>query len=151
MPCVHMGDFSVRTLPRTICGKLGLCAPESAGWKPVTCGRCRKSNRSEFRLCQRGHDLRKTRDASNRCRECIRAWHRENRWRYMDRQAEVQAATYRRDPAAILTRNRRWKDANKKRSADRARLLWLRKKPNPSDGEIEQMMEIAAKYGRNRG
>lgn len=102
------------------------------------------------RLCQRGHDLRVTRDKANRCRECIRKWHRENRWRYMDKQKQRMHELYIRDRDRILARNKAWKDANRRRLTAVARLRKLQMKESPSDGEIRQMIEIAQKYPRRQ-
>ncbi len=101
-----------------------------------------------MKLCQRGHPQTPENVRKTRCAVCIRYRARLMAPRYAGYMRNWRAREYRENKETFLTRNRKWREANKKRISDTGRLYFLRKKKDPSEGEVFQMMEIAKKYQR---
>ena len=129
-------------------GFCGKGKPSDVPWSMVTCGRCKKSDPNRRRVCQRGHNGPWTK--RNNCRECIRIWHREERYRYAAAEAAYKAKQYQERRDEILARNRAWRQRNLERARAVERIKWYKRKANPTEADIALVAAIRARFPYRR-
>lgn len=115
-------------------------------------GRC-----GHFRdLCRNGlHPrlpglVKREKDGSRVCIPCRRENARQRRERYIEAQAIRRAAYYRKNREKVIQTNLAWRQKNWTRVLDVERLRKLRLIENPTEAQVQRMIQLARKYPRRK-